>query len=558
MSIPRKDAELNELRILQKNLQMLDSAEHQIKSLNELIRQVGSKSTTDVHISRAPTNQYEKEYGKYTAEQQKKKSAAISRFLTVAIVLLLIMGIGWLCTSGIFTKDTYLHTPEIIQEYSGIYYTISGHQLGCKLNITSCDEDGAFGGTFEFTGKDQYTDRPVRGEYAVTGRITSKSREGYVNATLKFKEWIDHPSGYNPLKDMQIKIYDGYNAIRGFDYNMCLYAADYKQPASVTDLYTPEIIGTYSGEFTPNTGKVGTASITIETCDASGQVTGIFDYSFEQGKGKWKLTGQITKKYDNGSLTLTLKPSEEIANSYMFYYPSTMEVDIYNNYKSFDSLEGMHWFYEDEGFKKNPDPAEKTPLQAAISQAAPIVFPAYIVVALVILIILSCRKTNSFTPEQRRKLDELLKQDDANKVKNENARRQRLAQAEQYKRAQLSTYTRELAEAEAAKAEYTRKCSQMSILADEDKTLANVEFLIQKLTSGRADSLKEALNLMDEDARRRRESWMRAEMAHQEAMLRARAEDDARRDQMYHNMNVEYQQRRQADELEKIRRALED
>ena len=32
----------------------------------------------------------------------------------------------------------------------------------------------------------------------------------------------------------------------------------------------------------------------------------------------------------------------------------------------------------------------------------------------------------------------------------------------------------------------------------------------------------------------------------------------SRRDQMYHNLNVEYQQRRQAEELEKIRKALED
>ena len=88
--------------------------------------------------------------------------------------------------------------------------------------------------------------------------------------------------------------------------------------------------------------------------------------------------------------------------------------------------------------------------------------------------------------------------------------------------------------------------------------MEKVNFLIEKMESGRADSLKEALILLDADIQRRHDSWLRAELAHQESMRRMQAEAEARRDQMYHNLNVEYQQRRQADELEKIRKALED
>lgn len=552
MSNLNTGAELAELKKLHGCLKEWEAAQNRVKSYEEAIRNIKNKSPEDVRVRQAPTDQYEKEYNKYTAAQKKKKDAATGKFFAVAVVILAIMGICWLCMSGIFAKDTYLHTPELVKEYSGVYYTVSGHPINGKLSITSCNEKGVFEGTFEFSGEDQYTGKSVSGKYSITGKITTKSQEGYVNATLKFKEWIDRPSGYNPLNDMQIKIYDDYQAIRGFDYNMCLYASEREQPTAVADLNTPEIIGTYSGEFDPNT-KVGTASITIDTCDASGQVTGMFEYTFEQGIGKWTLTGQIVKKYSDGSVILNLNPGEAIANSYMFYYPSTMEVEIYNNYRSVESREGMHWFYEDEGFKEDPNPT-KTPAQQMVNKVAPIVFPAYIVVVLVILVILARKKTDVFTEEQQRKLNRLLNEDNENKVKNEKARQEKIAQAQQNKQRDLAEYHQWLKDAKVHVQECAYRCGQIHILADEDKTLANVEFLIQKLESGRADSLKEALNLMDEDSRRRQEGWLREENARLEAQRRAKLEADL----AWHNLNVEYEQRRQADELERIRKALED
>ena len=250
---------------------------------------------------------------------------------------------------------------------------------------------------------------------------------------------------------------------------------------------------------------------------------------------------------------MTLNPETQIYHNYMFYYPERMEVEIYDNNRSLSSRAGMDWFYEDEGFKKDPDPA-KTPLQIAVNKAAPIVFPAYIVLAIVILVVLSNKKVAAFTPEQQRRLEEMRKLDAANALKNERSRADSAARAKK----EAAEYRQWLEGARQRVQESAYLCSQMRILSDEDKSLANVEFLIQKMESGRADSLKEALNLLDKDAAERQERFLRAEIAHQESMRRMQAEAEARRDQMYHNLNVEYQQRRQAEELEKIRKALED
>ena len=562
MSSSTKSADLAELKTLRNHLKSWENAKKEVQSYEDALRKANSKSASDLHYYHASTDNYEKEHAKYYAEHEKKNSEKIGGFVVLAVAILVILGICWICMSGKFARNTYLHTPEIVKEYSGVYYNVQGHERNCTITITSCKENGNFEGTFEFSGKEAYTNKPFYGKYSVSGKITKKSAEGYVNATLEFREWIERPSGWDPLETLKLKIYDNYEAIRCFEYDMCLYASDRKKPTTVTNLKTPEIVGTYSGKFTPPIGKTGDAILTIESCDENGAVTGLFEYTFELaggGKSTDKCTwnGQITKKYDNGSLVLKLEPDEDLASGYMFYDPTVMEIEFYDNYRSVDSLEGIHWFYEDEGFKKDPDPA-KTPLQIAVNKAAPIVFPAYIVLAIVILVILSNKKIAAFTPEQQRRLDELRKLDNENRTKNEKARKEGIARAQKQQQKETAEYRQWLEGAKQRVQESAYLCSQMRILSDEDKTLANVEFLIQKMESGRADSLKEALNLMDEDTRQRRESFMRAELAHQESMRRMQAEAEARRDQMYHNLNVEYQQRRQAEELEKIRKALED
>ena len=126
------------------------------------------------------------------------------------------------------------------------------------------------------------------------------------------------------------------------------------------------------------------------------------------------------------------------------------------------------------------------------------------------------------------------------------------------KQSEIAACTSKLKHATDLVATYACECANITILNDEDKTIDNIEFLIHKLESGRADTLKEALQLLDEDAHRRKESNARAFWEFQESQRRAQEAANARADQIYHNMNVEYEQRRQTRELEKIRESLED
>lgn len=550
-----KSAELNALRELRTNLKGLEDTQKAIVSIESSIRNLSTKSYDNTRGYQLSTNHYEQEASKYISIKKAKKQRILNVFWTFAILILITLGVGWLCLSGVFTKSTYLHTPEIVKEYTGVYYSSVGDKHNAALTITSCSEQGDLEGYFEFSRA------KVSGKYAIKGKVTSKSKEGYVTATIKAGEWIDRPSGYNPLRDMEIKIYDNFQVLRGSDYDMRLYAADYKQPTIVTDLETPEIVKEYSGEFTPNTGKVGTASITINSCNTAGEVTGVFFYSFESsthsGNGKWELTGQIIQKYSNGSVKLRLVPSKEISSNYMFYYPSTMEVEISDNYRSFESQEGMHWFYEDEGLTEDPNPV-KTPTEQMVSELAPIVFPAYLAFVFVLAVILHSKKTNVFTAQERQKLDELIKLDSQHKKENEIANKERIAKAKKDDQQQLANYREMLENTNARHQEFKRKVNQSNILAPSDKTLSNVEFLIYRMESNRADSVKEALLQLDDSNRRSQEARLRMDMERLEADRRARAEADAYWNQTMHNIAVEREQRRQSDELERIRKALED
>ncbi len=108
------------------------------------------------------------------------------------------------------------------------------------------------------------------------------------------------------------------------------------------------------------------------------------------------------------------------------------------------------------------------------------------------------------------------------------------------------------------------RISGNSVLASSEKTLEVVGFVIDKLERRRADSVKEALNLMDEESRRRAQAMADAQWRAWEAQ-RARDEQWQRdREQFWHNYNMQSaaneraaQAKRTADELERIRKDLE-
>lgn len=553
MSSSTKSADLAELKTLRTRLSNWDKAKKDIQDYESKIYNLRNKTDDSVYYHQEPTNRYEDAYRRISSENSVKSGKVVGSVMTIAVVILIAMVIGWLILSGKLAKNTYLYTPEIVKEYTGTYYTSSEQLMNAKLKITSCDEDGYYEGSFVFYGTETFSGNSVKGEYTVTGKIKTKSREGYVTASMAFDNWVEKPDGYVPLNSMVIKIYNDCQVIRGLDYSMALYSADYvREP--VADLYTPEILQKeYTGK---RSGYTGTLTIVLDSCAQSGYVQGQLKYEQSNGTSTWKLSGMITEKYSDGTVVLQLEAEEESIEGFRNYYPSTIVLRIYDDGKSYDCSEGMQFFYEDEGFKKDPEPA-KTPVQKAVKRAAPIVLPAYIVLVIVILAVLS-KKNMAITPEQQSRLNQLMKQDNENRAKNEIARKRALEQARKDDQRLLADYRQLLEGAKQREKEASYLCSQTYILSDKDKSMEKVNFLIEKMESGRADSLKEALILLDADIQRRHDSWLRAELAHQESMRRMQAEAEARRDQMYHNLNVEYQQRRQADELEKIRKALED
>ena len=553
MSDTRKAAELTALKELRSELQKEEQFRKDISQYEHWSKEEPSKDSHRTYGKQLPTDHYAKERQKFIAENEKNKSRITRPFWIIAIALFAILAVCWLIFSGVFQKDTYLHTPEVVGEYSGTYYNYNG-ECRATLTITSCEENGKLEGHFEFYDADLWG-RETYGKYKIKGNILTKSESGYVTAKIAYVSWEERPSGYDPMKDMQLLIYDNYQAIRSETYDLCLYAKDRNEPTSVEELYTPEIIKTYTGEFTPNTGKVGTGSLIIESCSEAGQVTGLLEYSYEsQGAGQWKVSGQITQKRTDGSVKLTLNLGDAVYNSYMFYYPSgSFEVEIFDQYRSVYSREGMRWFYADEGFAENPDP-DITPVQALAQKAKPILFIGYPIAVLVLAVLLGLKRADSFTPEQQKKLTELAQLDRQNEETNRRNNEQGRAKEAQQRQKDVAYWQRRARSAREELENCSRRIRQASILSDRDKEMSNVNFLLQQMESGRADTLKEALNQMDEQHRRDSERWLRYENERLAAQQRAKFEAD----QAWHNLNMEYEARRKNDELEKIRKALED
>lgn len=104
-----------------------------------------------------------------------------------------------------------------------------------------------------------------------------------------------------------------------------------------------------------------------------------------------------------------------------------------------------------------------------------------------------------------------------------------------------------------------------TVLADKDKNIYTVDFLIDVLEGKRADTLKEALNLFDaserERARIENEAWLNA-WKEQQALEEQWQRD---REQFWHNQAMldaekerAEQAKRAADELERIRKDIEE
>ena len=552
MSNLSKSEQISALKTLQTDLKNVENSKKLISFYQSDIDQISRKSYSDTTLTKLSTNNYENQMRKYREGKQKRNDKQLTIFFVAAVIGLIALIVLWIVVA-VSTKSTYLHTPEIIGKYSGTYYSYE-QQYEATINITSCSKSGKIEGDFEFS-TNRYSD-DIYGKYKIKGWVTEKSKDGDVSLTIEGDEWIEKPYGYRHLDNATYIIHEDYKILRSTESNMCLYASDYKQPTTVSNLETPEILGTYKCQYnTCDSSADGGANITINSCDATGKVTGILDYKDNEydTPSKWEVSGQITEKYDNGSLKLTLTPGQRLEGGATIIKPPVMELFIYDNYRSVYSEQGAYYLHHDEFFSKDPDY-----VVSPYRKMMPPIFFSYLGIAIVLFIILAGRKNDKLTDQEKQRLDELARLDEEHKKQNETAKKQHIAQAKQEDQKLLAQYKSKLEDAENSYEQQLKKVKENTVISPDDKTLSNVEFLIYRLETGRADTVKEALLQLDESNRRTQSELLRMEREFQESRRRRQAEAEAYVNQKIHNLTVEREQRRQSDELERIRKAMED
>lgn len=109
------------------------------------------------------------------------------------------------------------------------------------------------------------------------------------------------------------------------------------------DLYTPEIVQTYSGSY--STGNVeGEAVVTILSCDNVGNVVGYFEFIVDNTYGKYEVSGKISEKKNNGNLVFILKSGQWLVQPDNYTPLETMTVEISNHYQKFECDQyGINW-----------------------------------------------------------------------------------------------------------------------------------------------------------------------------------------------------------------------
>lgn len=129
-------------------------------------------------------------------------------------------------------------------------------------------------------------------------------------------------------------------------------------------------------------------------------------------------------------------------------------------------------------------------------------------------------------------------------------------------------YTPQIQAAEAQIRDMEEKCAkhrkaveEAAVLHESDKELDEVTYLVRRFETKRADTLKEALLQYDAYIERQAEEQRRADRVRTQSMIdqmNQKWENERRAQQQIEQMERDWQMRRQTDELEKMRRALEN
>lgn len=179
-----------------------------------------------------------------------------------------------------------------------------------------------------------------------------------------------------------------------------------------------------------------------------------------------------------------------------------------------------------------------------------------LIVNFIICGILGSRK---FRPSawQQKKLDEAEADDKRFAERNKQLTKEKEAEVRKQAKLSVARYEAELSELQKKHSAHCAALQELDILSPDEQKLDIVDQLIQLIESHRANSVSEALWLYDEKARRDQETRaaiFRAQLAHLEQQQRAQDDFNRHMEDLAHKSRMEELERKQFDELERMRK----
>lgn len=178
----------------------------------------------------------------------------------------------------------------------------------------------------------------------------------------------------------------------------------------------------------------------------------------------------------------------------------------------------------------------------------------------------------NFSAKQKAWIAEGARMDQATKEKNRATFEAVREKSYKEQRELLDKLQKDLEKYEKELAQHRQAIAESDVVGDDDKNAATVYFLIDQLETKQASSVQDAF--LQRDAKKKQEEEKRAKEEEQKAILaryqfmydlqqqaegqRAVREAEAYMRQTFHNIEMQKQARRQAEELERIRKELEN
>lgn len=553
--------ELQQLKKLQRDLRDIETAKAKITIAEGQVDAYKKECFRQNPIpSRLAINNAELYKGRTL---KNKKDDASARFSTASKIVIAVAVVAVLALLAVFLfkfdyiGNEYLYTPEIVKTYTRICdkYNFATE----TLKITSCSETGEVKATLKKYEYSKY-DEGLIDEFEMVGKVISKTADNKL-----VKVHFDFQS-HNDLSGKTLIFCDDFNTIKYKDF--CLFAID---TVSTESLSAPRIVGTY------NSLSLGYyRDVKITSCDANGVIKGEYIIDSSSDYGKCAISGEVTKINEDGSVDCTLNIGNWIDKSWAIK-PDKMEVKFLPNnhamfykgvvytkspFETIDDLAGKYWVSAEEFkalesgefIKRRPLSEQEQALKDTMSKG----FYMIPLLAIVLLIILKIALSkNKLSADEQKEYERLQAVDNANRKENESytARVKKVEdeifeKVSKYRGELLADYNSEIRLLE-------KEVAQNNVLGPKDKYLGLVDYVIDIIENRRADSVKEALKAYDNYQAGLLDQFNKRQ---DEIVRKYKAQEEAEEylNQKIHRMKLEREAQKQTEELEKIRKELED